>query len=126
MKHLCPGLNSATNFTIFRISSKFYDFSLCSEIDKFTFCAIFRFRQARIPNFTVFAVFRFRQRRFTKFAKFRRLNDVLRRLVIFLSTDASWLTDFTKFAKFRSLNDFPRCVAIFFKSFVLLIASHKA
>ena len=25
--HLCPGLNSATNFTIFRVSSKFYDFS---------------------------------------------------------------------------------------------------
>ena len=38
--HLCPGLNSAMNFTIFRFSSKFYDFSFqSSEINKFyVFC----------------------------------------------------------------------------------------
>jgi len=56
---LCPGLNFATNFTIFRrLSSTFYDFSVCydfsfqsSEVNKFYILRFFRLDKQELQFF---------------------------------------------------------------------------
>ena len=116
--HLCPGLNSATRFTIFRFSPNCYDFSLCYVFSLFI-TSFSVFCLANCPmNIDVSRVADFQK--FANFAALTIFRAVLRFFSLFclanclMTTGACWLVDFTKFAKFRSLNDFLRCVATFF------------
>ena len=84
--HLCPGLNSAMKFTIFRFSSKVYDFSLCHD---------FTFQSSEINTFYVFCDFSLQRSNIYNYPSLRFFASGKQELLILRLATFHWRVRFT-------------------------------